>query len=66
MDLIAEQSSMFYISTQDKYTHFQKNILSFKNIIYMQCAMYKSKYHLVLGYTNLGLENIGEIYIYGQ
>ena len=47
--LIADQSSMFHISIQDKYTHFKKkSAIYFRLKIYMQCAMYKSKYHSVL------------------
>ena len=38
--LIAEQSSMFHISPQDKYTHLKK---LFRLKIYKQCALYKSK-----------------------
>ena len=34
--LVADQSSMFHISTQDNYAHFEKNIFSIKNI-YAMC-----------------------------
>ena len=58
---IAEQSLMFHISTQDRYTHFQK---LFRLKISMQCAMYKSKNHTVLGiYTSGFRKHRSNIYM---
>ena len=63
--LDTEQSSMFQISSQDKYTHLHKGLqynlplkkLTFINLNTTQFQTYRS--------TCLGSENIGQIYIYG-
>ena len=54
---------MFHISTQDKYTHFQKKSAKFFHLkTNIQCTNLNTTQ--VKEYTQLGLENIGEIYIW--